>query len=150
MRSCRPPFGGRWRHRHGWAPWEAGDAGRPSPNRLYRNLDTAMVKGVCAGVADYFGISPWLVRIGTLILLFSFTVPTIIVYFVLVKMVPPRPAGLYETSEEEAFWTRVRVEPAGMVSNLRRQFRDMEKRLRDLETYVTSREFGLDREIKDL
>jgi phage shock protein C len=150
MRSCRPPFGGRWRHRHGWAPWEDGDAGRPSPNRLYRNLDNAMIKGVCAGVADYFGISPWLVRIGTLILLFSFTVPTIIVYFILVKMVPPRPAGLYETSEEEAFWTRVRVEPVGMVSNLRRQFRDMEKRLRDLETYVTSREFGLDREIKDL
>lgn len=109
-----------------------------------------MIKGVCAGVADYFGISPWLVRIGTLILLFSFTVPTIIVYFILVKMVPPRPAGLYETSEEEVFWTRVRVEPVGMVSNLRRQFRDMEKRLRDLETYVTSREFGLDREIKDL
>jgi len=147
--SCRPPFGGRWGHGHG-APWEEGGSGRPSPNRLYRNLDKAMVKGVCAGLADYVGIQPWLVRVGTLILLFSFTVPTIIVYIVLVKMVPPRPAGLYATSEEEAFWTRVRVEPAGMVSNLRRQFREMEKRLRDVETFVTSREFRLDREIKDL
>jgi len=149
MRGCRSPFGGPRRHGHR-TPWEEEVAGRPSPNRLYRNLDKAIIKGVCGGVADYFGVAPWLVRLGTLILFFSFTIPTVIVYFVLVKVVPPRPAGLYETSEEEAFWTRVRVEPAGMVSNLRRQFRDMEKRLRDVETFVTSREFRLDREIKDL
>jgi len=149
MRGCHPPFGGHRRHGHR-APWEEDAAGRPSPSRLYRNLDKAMIKGVCAGVADYFGVAPWLVRLGVLILFFSFTIPTVIVYFVLVNAVPPRPAGLYATSEEEAFWTRVRLQPAGMVSSLRRQFRDMEKRLRDVETFVTSREFRLDREIKDL
>lgn len=150
MRPCRPRFGRHRRTQWGEAPWEAADGGRPSPNRLYRNLDNAMIKGVCSGIADFFGIEPWLVRVGALILLFSFTIPTIIVYFVLVKMVPPRPQGLYATSDEEAFWRRVRVEPAGMVARLRGQFRDLEKRLRDLETFVTSREFRLDREIKDL
>lgn len=151
MRHCRPPFFGHHRRgRQGDAPWAESGSGRPSPNRLYRNLDNAMLKGVCAGVADYFGIETWIVRIGTLISLFTFTVATIIVYFVLVKMVPPRPAGLYETPSEEAFWTRVRVEPTGTVSALRHNFRELEKRLRDMETFVTSREFRLDREINGL
>lgn len=155
MRRRHPPFGDhsrRW-HRHGgdtlWGE-ENGSDGRPSPNRLYRNMDTAMLRGVCAGVADYFGIEPWIVRIGALISLFTFTIATIVVYFILARMVPPRPPGLYEKPGEEAFWRRVRVEPTGTVSNLRARFRDLEKRLRDLETYVTSREFKLDREINGL
>lgn len=151
MMRCRPPFM-RHRHRHFRADtlWEDQAAGPPSPNRLYRNLDTAMVRGVCAGIADYFGIEPWVVRIGALISLFTFTVPTIIAYVVLAKVVPPRPPGLFEKPGEEAFWTRVRVEPTGTVSNLRHHFRELEKRLRDIETFVTSREFRLDREINGL
>jgi len=139
-----------WRGFEGDAAWDEGQGGRPSPNRLYRNLDNAMVKGVCAGVADYFGIEPWIVRIGTVFSLFAFTFPTLIGYFILTKVIPPRPADLYETPREEAFWTRVRVEPTGTVSTLRHRFREFEKRLRDLENFVTSREFRLDREINDL
>ncbi|MBC8158311.1 MAG: envelope stress response membrane protein PspC, partial [Alphaproteobacteria bacterium] len=138
----------------GWrAPfWDepATEGGRPSPNRLYRNLDTAMLKGVCAGIADYFGVDSLVVRAGALVSLFAFTLPTIIVYVVLTKVVPPRPADLYETPGEEAFWTRVRVEPTGTVATLRHRFREMEKRLRDVETFVTSPKFRLNREINDL
>lgn len=140
-------------HRADWredARWQEANGGRPSPNRLYRNLDRAMVKGVCAGIADYFGIQPWLVRIPVLISLFTFTIATVIGYVVMVKVVPPRPPGLYETPGEEAFWTKVRVEPTGTVSGLRHRFREMEKNLRDLESFVTSREFRLNREINDL
>jgi phage shock protein C len=31
--------------------------------RLYRSTDDRMVAGVCAGIADYFGIDPTLVRL---------------------------------------------------------------------------------------
>ena len=31
--------------------------------RLYRSKDDRMVAGVCAGIADYFGIDPTLVRL---------------------------------------------------------------------------------------
>jgi phage shock protein PspC (stress-responsive transcriptional regulator) len=31
--------------------------------RLYRSRDDRMVAGVCAGIADYFGIDPTLVRL---------------------------------------------------------------------------------------
>ncbi|MBT3359922.1 MAG: envelope stress response membrane protein PspC [Rhodospirillales bacterium] len=140
--------GPRGRFRSFWD--EPTEGGRPSPNRLYRNLDTAMLKGVCAGIADYFGIEPIIVRGGAIVSLFAFTPPTIIVYVVLAKVLPPRPADLYETPGEEAFWTRVRVEPTGTVATLRHRFREMEKRLRNVETFVTSREFRLNREINDL
>ena len=31
--------------------------------RLYRSSDDRMISGVCAGIADYFGIDPTLVRL---------------------------------------------------------------------------------------
>lgn len=31
--------------------------------RLYRSADDRMIAGVCAGIADYFGIDPTLVRL---------------------------------------------------------------------------------------
>ena len=31
--------------------------------RLYRSRDDRMIAGVCAGIADYFGIDPTLVRL---------------------------------------------------------------------------------------
>ena len=31
--------------------------------RLYRSSDDRMIAGVCAGIADYFGIDPTLVRL---------------------------------------------------------------------------------------
>jgi phage shock protein C len=31
--------------------------------RLYRSTDDRMIAGVCAGIADYFGIDPTLVRL---------------------------------------------------------------------------------------
>ena len=42
------------------------------PKRLYRS-NNGMIAGVCAGIADYFGWDPTLVRIGY-ILLSIFTV----------------------------------------------------------------------------
>ena len=33
------------------------------PKRLYRSKDDRMISGVCAGIADYFGIDPTLVRL---------------------------------------------------------------------------------------
>ena len=133
-----------------WSFWDDPANGRPSPNRLYRNLESAMIRGVCAGIADYFGIEAWFVRVGALIALFAFTLPTIILYVVLAKVVPPRPADLYETPGEEAFWTRVRTQPTGTVSTLRHRFREIDKRLQEAEAFVTSREFRLNREINDL
>ena len=39
----------------------------PNPHRLYRNPRSGYVSGVCAGIADYFGIQPFLIRLAVVI-----------------------------------------------------------------------------------
>ena len=60
---CRPREG----HDDGQTPHG------PRPSRLYRNTERGKICGVCAGFADYFGISVFVVRIVAVIALFMFT-----------------------------------------------------------------------------
>ncbi len=123
---------------------------RPRQSRLYRNPETGILRGVCAGIADYFGIEVWIVRALTIISLFFFTVPTVIAYFVAGLVLSPAPEELYKSEEEKRFWRGVRTEPWQTSSALRHRFRELERRLRGIESYVTSREFRLNREIDEL
>ncbi len=36
--------------------------------KLYKSNKNKMIDGVCAGIAEYFGIDPTLVRLGTVVL----------------------------------------------------------------------------------
>ena len=58
---------GRHGSRHRRRKWHerAEDFG-PSPNKLYRDPVKGKVMGVCAGVADYFGVEVWIRSPGTL------------------------------------------------------------------------------------
>lgn len=126
-------------------------SGRPvSPNRLYRDPSHGIILGVCAGIADYFGISRVGVRIVTVVGLFVFTVPTFLAYFLAAILIPRRPEDLYADGREEMFWRSVRTEPRQTVGELRHKFREIERRLRLMEGWVTSREFKLHREFRDL
>lgn len=126
------------------------DRRHTSPSRLYRNTEAGVLRGVCAGVADYFGIDTWIVRGLTLLSLFVFFFPTVVIYLIAGVLLPEAPERLYATEDEEHFWRDVRTAPAQTFSNLRHKFRELEKRLRGLEAAVTSREFRLNREINDL
>jgi hypothetical protein len=57
---------------------------------------------------------------------------------------------LYSSREEEAFWRSVRLEPSRTAHDLLRKFQELERRLRAAEARVTSSEFKLRREFKDL
>ena len=121
-----------------------------SPNRLYRDGKDRLILGVCAGIARYFGINPWVVRILAILGLLMFTPPTVIGYLILALMLPKAPERLYRTPDEERFWTNVRVDPSGSSSELRHRFRELEHRLRRIEAYVTSEAYRVSREIRDL
>ncbi len=124
--------------------------GRSSPYRLYLNRRRAKVKGVCAGIADYFGISALPIRILAVIGLFMAPAPTLLGFFIAVFLLEDRPEDLYDSPEEEKFWQHVRTEPSGTAKDLRHKFRDIEGRLRGIEAHVTSSEFELNRQIRDL
>lgn len=128
----------------------AANGRRPSPNRLYRDKQNGFVLGVCAGIAEYFGLQRWLVRMLVFLSLLIFTVPTVILYFGFALFVPAAPEKLYETPEEGKFWQGVRVDPSRKFSELRHRFRELEFRLQKMEAYVTSDGYRVRREIDDL
>jgi phage shock protein C len=122
----------------------------PSWRRLYRNPKRGWIAGVCAGLADYVGLSPGVVRLVTVVLLFAFTLPTLVAYAIAAMVLERRPEGMQASREEEAFWRSVRLEPSRTARDLTRKFQDMERRLRAAEAKVTSSEFKLRRQFRDL
>jgi len=59
---------------------------------LKRNPCNAVIAGVCGGIADYFDVSPTLVRFTYIMLsLCSVAFPGILVYLILWILIPQRP-----------------------------------------------------------
>jgi len=139
-----------WRERS-YQPHPAGGHAASSPrrSRLYRRpRDSRRILGVCGGIADYLGLGAGLVRFAWLVSLVMFTVPTLICYFLLAWLLDEEPEGLFESREEEVFWRQVRTEPSQTLTGLKHRFRALELRLRDMESYVTSPAFKIDRELR--
>lgn len=120
---------------------------RKNPHRLYRDKENAMLAGVCAGLANYFGLNRKGLRlitaVGT-IFFFPFVVPA---YIVLTIILPVKPQDLYQDESQEKFWRSVSMAPSDVFSNLSHRFRELDIRLQKMEAYVTSREFEIDREL---
>ena len=56
---------------------------------LRRNMHNRQIAGVCAGLADYFGLDPTVVRVGYILLsILSVGFPGILVYVVLWLVIP--------------------------------------------------------------
>lgn len=124
--------------------------GRASRARLYRNPEQGLVLGVCAGVADYFGLNLTLVRVLTLLGLVMFSIPVLLGYLGAAWLLPPQPRDLYRDASEAAFWRQARTRPEETVGALRHKFRELERKLRAVEAHATSREFDLGRKIDNL
>jgi phage shock protein C len=122
---------------------------RRNPHRLYRDKENAMLAGVCAGIAEYFGFNRKGVRLATfLVMLFPpFFAFVVISYLVLAIVLPVKPDNLYETHEQAEFWRGVSTAPSDVFGALSHRFRELNLRLEKMEAYVTSREFEIDREL---
>ncbi len=118
---------------------------------FYLDKRHAKVKGVCAGIADYFDIDPLFVRLGFVGVMFFLFPPIFFAYWIVAWTASPKPYSLYaETPDEREFWTRVRVAPQRTIRDTRSSFRETERRLRDIEAYVTSSNSRLAHEIDGL
>lgn len=122
---------------------------RENPHRLYRDREHAMLAGVCAGLAEYFGLNRCGVRIATVLLMLipPFFAFVVITYIVLALVLKPKPADLYETPEQAEFWRGVNNAPSDVFGRLSHRFRELNLRLERMEAYVTSKEFEIDREL---
>jgi phage shock protein C len=121
-----------------------------SRTRFYRDKQNAKVLGVCAGVADYTGVNALWVRLAT-ILLVLMGVGLIVPAYILVGMFAARkPAHLYLDGGEQRFWQGVRQSPARTAREVRARFRDIDRRLGEVETHFVGRNARLSAEIERL
>jgi len=122
---------------------------RRNPHRLFRDRENAMLAGVCAGIAGYFGFNVKGTRlvVALLTLFPPFTAFVIISYLVLAIVLPVKPEDLYESPEQAEFWRGVSTAPSDVFGALRHRFRELNHRLERMEAFVTSKEFEIDREL---
>lgn len=66
--------------------------------RLFRSRTDRKLGGVCAGVANYFGIDPTVVRLATVIL--TFTGMSIFIYIILWIVIPEEPYVVKNATRE--------------------------------------------------
>ncbi len=124
--------------------------GNDSRTRFYRDKQNARWMGVCAGISDYTGIDLTLVRVGIVLLTFATGGWTIPAYFAAGIFAPVKPIGLYVDADEQKFWQGVRTNTKRSAQEIRSSFRDIDRRLADIETYYVSRNTRLNDEIEAL
>ena len=119
--------------------------------KFYLDKQNGKWSGVCAGIAEYTGIEVTWVRVGTVIVTLLGAFPwTLIAYWITAWVANPKPVGLYDDAEDAKFWQGVRQSPARTTRDVRSKFRDIDRRLADVETYYTSRNSRLANEIDNL
>ena len=119
--------------------------------RFYLDKQHAKILGVCAGIADYTGVDTLWVRVGAVVLTLV-TFPWLVVaYFVTAWLADTKPRELADLDAEETrFWQGVRSSPRRSVRDVHSSFRDLDRRLADIEAHVTSSSSRLARAIDGL
>ena len=116
--------------------------------RFYRDKINGKIMGVCAGIADYTGIDVLWVRLAFVFLpLHGVTWPA---YFLIGFFAPKKPGHLYGSHDEQRFWQGVRQSPGRTAREVRARFRDMDRRLADVESFYVSSNPRLSAEIERL
>ena len=121
----------------------------PQRTRFYRDKVNGKFMGVCAGIADYTGIDALWVRIAFLVLAFSMGWPFLI-YFAFGLLADKKPPALYADRAEQKFWQGVRQSPARTAREVRSSFRDIDRRLAEVEQFYVSGNPRLSAEIESL
>jgi phage shock protein C len=143
-----------------------------SEGRLYRDADRAVLGGVCAGLAGYFGLNLKVTRFLAIVAFFMAMPFAVFGYLAMVFLVPAESRGVYErVVETRCCWgmqrdrrrTRRRenrrsaapenTEQAASrpsIKDVRERYSSLDKRLAELEKQVTSPRFQLEQEFRKL
>ena len=121
-----------------------------SRTKFYLDKQNQKFLGVCAGIADYTGFDVTVVRVATVVLALISQGVIIPAYFITAWIAPCKPNGLYDDAEDAKFWQGVRTNTSRSTAEVRSKFRDLDRRLADIETLYTSRNSRLADEIDNL
>ena len=146
-----------------------------SERRLYRDADRAMLGGVCAGLAEYFGLNLKVTRFLAFIAFLVAMPFSIFAYLAAVCLIPAasRRGGAETVSYGCCFGSRSRRRrrresrqrrrredegldayearpPKPSLTEVRERYKGLDKRLAELERKVTSPRFQLEQEFRKL
>jgi phage shock protein C len=117
---------------------------------LYRDKQNGKLMGVCAGIADYTGVNVAWIRLGMLVLVGMTSGGILPIYFLAGLALNKKPAHLYVDEQEQRYWQRVRQSPQRTAREIRARFRDVDRRLAEVENYYVSSNPRLSAEIERL
>lgn len=125
--------------------------------QLYRDPSNAKLTGVCAGIANYFGLEIWLVRIlvvSAALLGGSFLV--VVAYLAFSLMLEKQPYEYQETIKtkqehkiKSKAWQAGQT-PESLLNNIEKELGRADRGVRTIEAYVTSESFKINREFSKL
>ena len=123
----------------------------PSRTRFYRNKRDGKINGICAGIADYTGLDVTLVRIMLVAAILIGAGALLPVYFIAGWIADDQPREIAtDDKDERKFWQGVRASPGQSARDIRGRMRAIDRRLADIEQYVTTENRSLAREIEEL
>ena len=123
----------------------------PSRTKFYLDKRHGKFMGVCSGIADYTGLDVTLVRIMFVSAVLMSGGSILPLYFVAGFIADDKPRELaIEDQEEQRFWQGVRQSPTRTARDIRGRMRDIDRRLADIESYVTTENRSLAQEIEQL
>jgi phage shock protein C len=123
----------------------------PSRTRFYRNKRAGKINGICAGISDYTGLDVTLVRIGLVLAIVLGAGALLPVYFIAGWIADDQPREIAaEDKDERKFWQGVRASPSQSARDIRGRMRAIDRRLAEIEQYVTTENRSLAREIEEL
>ena len=123
----------------------------PSRTKFYLDKRHGKFMGVCSGIADYTGLDVTLVRIMFVSAVLMSGGSILPLYFVAGFIADDKPRELaVEDRENQLFWQGVRQSPTRSARDIRGRLRDIDNRLADIESYVTTQNRSLAQEIEQL
>ena len=165
-RRARREYRRQRRQRRHTRHWEAITINDPGyrTSRLYRDTRNQRISGVCAGIARYFGVEIWVVRviaITGLIFMSQVVVPAYIIARIVLPTIPDSEALALESSESGASIGAAdhtaalpelgpRLSPRGSLLNVQSELDQLELKLRLMESHVTSGQYELQRELRKI
>ena len=117
---------------------------------FYRDKQNGKLMGICAGIADYTGVNAIWIRLGFLAMIMMTGGSIIPFYFLAGLLANKKPPHLYQDRQEQQFWQGVRQSPKRTAREIRAQFRDVDRRLAEVENYYVSSNPRLSDEIEKL
>ncbi len=125
---------------------------------LYRNKHDGKIAGVCAGLADHIGVDHWVIRIAFIALFImsgSLMFWAYIIAWIILAKRPTNWQPEFEYDEERHTYRERSVfrnaKPASdRLKTARNRMDHVSRRIENIEAYVTSNRYNLDREFEKM